>query len=426
MLKVSHVPVLLVLLWTCSASAEVLTLKECLRMAAEMNPTLRVAVHNEKVAQEDVRIARSGYLPRMDVQGGYTTQDDAQALKVKAFGAPVEMQEADYGSFSLALTQTLYDFGRTSSRYKRAKALKEAAGFDYKGKEQDVFLQVVEAYYGIREAKKLLKSAEEEVAQMTEHLQVAKDFYEQGVSTLNDLLQAEVKLAASKQQKLATANRVENRWLLLNFFINQKPEYRDDLEEKVESEEALPAGGVERAINTRAEIKAMKKIVEGSKCEAEESRSNFAPELFARLAVDYLQNDRATEQSIMSASVGLKMNLFDGLSTTSRYRRAVKLRAQNEDGLHQLIEQIGLEYRTAVNDVKIAAERIRVTEKAIEQGEENLRITRDRYQNLVGTATEVIDAQTLLTQIRTDNYRAGFDYQVAMARVRKAMGGLQE
>ena len=158
----------------------------------------------------------------------------------------------------------------------------------------------------------------------------------------------------------------------------------------------------------------------------EESKSNFAPELFARLAVDYLQNDRATEQSIMSASVGLKMNLFDGLSTTSRYRRAVKLRAQNEDGLRQLIEQIGLEYRTAVNDVKIAAERIRVTEKAIEQGEENLRITRDRYQNLVGTATEVIDAQTLLTQIRTDNYRAGFDYQVAMARVRKAMGGLQE
>ncbi|MDO8786137.1 MAG: TolC family protein, partial [Syntrophales bacterium] len=68
--------------------------------------------------------------------------------------------------------------------------------------------------------------------------------------------------------------------------------------------------------------------------------------------------------------------------------------------------------------------RIRVTEKAIEQGEENLRITRDRYQNLVGTATDVIDAQTLLTQIRADNYRAGFDYQVAIARVKRAMGEL--
>ncbi|PJC74712.1 MAG: TolC family protein [Syntrophobacterales bacterium CG_4_8_14_3_um_filter_49_14] len=422
MLKVSHVTVLLVFLWTCSASAEVLTLKECLKKAAEMNPTLRVAAHNEKVAEEDVRMARSGYLPRMDIQGGYTAQDDAQAMR--AFGQTSEIQEDNYASASLALTQTLYDFGRTSARYERAKALKEAAGFDYKGKEQDVFLQVVDAYYGIREAKKLLKTAEEEVAQMTEHLQVAKDFYEQGVSTLNDLLQAEVKLAASKQQKLAAANRVENRWLLLNFLINQKPEYRAELEEKVESEEALPSGGVEKAINTRAEIKALKKIVEGSKSEVEENKSNFAPELFARLAVDYLENDYMTEQSIMSATVGLKMNLFDGLATTSRYRRAVKFRSQNEERLRQLIEQIGLEYRTAVNDVRVAAERIRVTEKAIEQGEENLRITRDRYQNLVGTATDVIDAQTLLTQIRTDNYRAGFDYQVAMARVIKAMGEL--
>ena len=422
MLKVSHIAALLVLLWTCSAAAEVLTLKECLRMAAEKNPNLRVAVHNEKVAQEDVRIARSGYLPRIDIQGGYTAQKDPQALE--AFNTTVEMQQSDYSSFSLALTQTLYDFGRTSSRYKRAEALKEAARFDYKGKEQDVFLQVVEVYYGILEAKKLLKSAEEEVVQMTEHLEVAKNLFEQGVSTPNDLLQAEVKLAVSKQQKLATANRVENRWLLLNFLVNQKPEYRAELEEKLEIKEGLPVGGVEKAINTRAEIKAFKKVVEGSKREAEESRSNFAPELFARLEADYLENDKMVEQTIMAASVGLKMNLFDGLSTTSRYRRAVKLRVQNEEALHRLIEQIGLEYRTAINDVKVAAERILTTEKAIEQGEENLRITRDRYQNLVGTATEVIDAQTLLTQIRTEYYRAVFDYQVAIARVKKAIGGL--
>ena len=38
MLKVSHVTVLLVFLWTCSVSAEVLTLKECLKKAAEMSP----------------------------------------------------------------------------------------------------------------------------------------------------------------------------------------------------------------------------------------------------------------------------------------------------------------------------------------------------------------------------------------------------
>ncbi len=422
MLKVGYLTFFLLLLLNCFAFAEELTLKECFRRAAQMNPTLKVAIHNESLAKEDVNAARSGYLPHLDMQGGYIFQDDAQAYKVP--GASFEIQENNYSSLNLALTQTIYDFGRTSSRYNKSRALEKAAGFGYKGKEQDVFLQVVEAYYGIWEAKKILKSADEEVQQMSQHLQISKDFYEQGISTLNDLLQAEVKLAASRQQKLAAANRLENCWLFLNFLINQEPGYRAELEDKQQPIDALPAGGLEKAVETRPEIKAMEKIVDASKYEVQDSRSNYAPEIFVRLAFDYLQNDRAKEQSIMSAAVGLKMNIFDGLATTSGYRRAVELKVQNQENLHLLIEQIKLEYRTAANDAMIAKERIMATEKAIEQGEENLRITRDRYQDLVGTATDVIDAQTLLTQVRTDNYRARFDYQVAMARVKRAMGEL--
>ena len=52
-----------------------------------------------------------------------------------------------------------------------------------------------------------------------------------------------------------------------------------------------------------------------------------------------------------------------------------------------------------------------MTETSIKQGEENLRINKDRYQEQVGTATDVIDAQTLLTQIKTEHYQALFDYR---------------
>jgi outer membrane protein TolC len=55
---------------------------------------------------------------------------------------------------------------------------------------------------------------------------------------------------------------------------------------------------------------------------------------------------------------------------------------------------------------------------------ENLRITKDRYQEKVGTATEVVDAQTLLTQTRTDYFQSVFDLQVAVARVKRATGQL--
>jgi outer membrane protein len=111
-------------------------------------------------------------------------------------------------------------------------------------------------------------------------------------------------------------------------------------------------------------------------------------------------------------------------TTTSRYRQAVKSRSQAEERLRQMEADFALEYRTAVNDAGVAKQRISVTETSITQGEEDLRINRDRYQEQVGTATDVIDAQTLLTQIRTEHYQAIFDYQVALARVKRARGEL--
>jgi len=97
---------------------------------------------------------------------------------------------------------------------------------------------------------------------------------------------------------------------------------------------------------------------------------------------------------------------------------------KEKDRLRSLEETLLLEVHIAQNDLTVAAERIRMTKTAITQSEENLRINNDRYKAQVGTATEVIDAQTLLSQARSDHYQALFDLQVARARVRRATGEL--
>jgi outer membrane protein TolC len=406
-----------------NAHAERLTLRDCLSKAASANPELKVTAFDEKIAAEGIGIARSGYLPRIDFQGGYTAQQDPQAFLIQ--GLTMRTQQEDYGHFTVAAEQTIYDFGRTSARFERAKAVRDAAAFSYTAREKDTFLQVVQAYYGILEYEKLLQSAEEEVAQMADHLRVAKNLFQQGVVTRNDLLQAEVQLAASKQRRLMEANRVANGRLYLNYLIGQPPSFHADLEEAV-GKQTIPADGNGTGFdpNARAEVKALKKGILADELTIKESRSFYFPELFARVGADYVQNDRVQEQTILHATVGLRVNLFDGLATTSRYRQAVQSRAQGEEKLKTVKEQIRLEFDTATNDARIAAERITTAETAVKQGEENLRINKDRYQEHVGTATDVIDAQTLLTKTKTEYYRAIFDHQVAVARIQKAKGEL--
>ncbi|MBM4294062.1 MAG: TolC family protein, partial [Deltaproteobacteria bacterium] len=89
-------------------------------------------------------------------------------------------------------------------------------------------------------------------------------------------------------------------------------------------------------------------------------------------------------------------------------------------------EQVKLDVQTAHLSVKDTLDRIRVTEKAVVQGEENLRLNEERYKEQVGTATDVIDAQTLLTRTRVNFVTATYDHQMAKAQLLWAMGAINE
>lgn len=405
-----------------SVHAELLTLASALSKTSATNRNLKLAAYDEKIADENIRLNRSGYLPRVDLQGGYTAQQAPQSV-TSPFGS-FSTQDPDFAFTSLGITQTLCDFGRTGARYARAKVTSEATRFSYKAREQDIFLRTVIAYFRILQVQKLLYSADEEVSQMTDHRQVAQNLYEQGVVTRNDLLQAEVRLSSSRQRRLEVANRLENAWLVLNDLMGETPDYRNSLVEETRfdlTDLAIPA---KEAVENRAEVQAQRRLVDAGNLEIKEIRTGYYPELYTRLGLDYVENSKVKEQVILAATVGLKINLFDGLATTSRYRQAVENRSRSEVQLHQLESDLALEYRTAVNDARVAKERIAATETSINSGEENLRINKDRYQEQVGTATDVIDAQTLLTQVRTENFQAIFDYEVALARVKRARGEL--
>jgi outer membrane protein len=417
-----------------TASAEMLTLKDCLTSASANNRGLKAAVRDVRIAQEQIEIAKSGLRPRVDVQGGYTAQLAPQAVSFPASasgsassgrtgGAGFETQDADFPFFSLSIYDTLWDFGRTRAREGQALMQREAVRNMYSASEQDIFLQVVKTYYGILTAQKLVTAANDEVAQMLSHQKTAQALFEEGVVTRNDLLQAEVRVAASRQRLISAQSAVDNGWLALNYLIGQPADFRGQLQEDAQLP-GFTATTAEPDLSNRGEVAALKNTVAAREYEVKEAKTNYYPEIFVKLGLDYVENSKVREQAMMAGTVGLKVNLFDGLATTSRLRQAVEARSRDEEKLRDLEERVKLELATAQNDMRVAGARIKVAETAIAQGVENLRITRDRYIEKVGTATDVVDATTLLTQTRTDYYQSIYDLEVAAARVKRATGNL--
>jgi outer membrane protein TolC len=411
------------LLIASQAFAAPLTLHECLQKARDNNPALKIAAWDTKIAQENVRQTSALYFPRVDALVGYTMQHEPQAVIIR--GVTAETQEPDFAFAGLYANYTIYDFGRRDSRRQQAIALTNASARSLEARQSDISLQVIEAYFSILESGKLIIAATEEVVQVEEHRRVAQVLFEEGVVTRNDLLQAEVRLAASRQKLLTAQNHCENIWLFLNFLTGRKAEFRADLDENA----VMTSSGQEPLndnlnLTARNDIKALRHGVEAREFEVKESRENFFPELYTRLALDYVQNDKVREQAIMSATLGIKVNLFDGYASSSTREKAIRNRSKSQDALRLAEEQARLEINTAKNDVAISRERIAVAEAAIRQSEENLRINRERYKERVGTATEVLDAQTLVTQTKTDYHRAFYDHQTATARLKKALGQL--
>ncbi len=422
MRKVLVILALLSLAGAGAAHAEALTLKECLQNAAATSKGLRAASHEVGIAQEQIDVAGSARLPRVDLQAGYVAQLKAQAVK---FGAiEQETQDPRFPFLNLNIYNTLYDFGRTGAREGRARMQRDAAQYAYSGSEQDLFMEVVRAYYGIMVAEKLVGAANDEVVQMTAHQKTAQALFDQGVVTRNDLLQAEVRVASSRQNLYSALNAVENGWLVLNYLTGAPADFRAELQEE-SGLPGVPEPQLAADLSRRGEIAAQKAAVAASEFAVKEAKSDYYPEFFANLGVDYADNSKVREQTMVAATLGLKVNLFDGRAKAARVRQAVQARSRDEERLRDLEDRVRLELATALNDMKVAASRINVAEKAIAQGMENLRITKDRYLEQVGTATEVVDAQTLLTQTRTDYYRSVFDLQLSAARVKRATGELR-
>jgi outer membrane protein TolC len=121
-------------------------------------------------------------------------------------------------------------------------------------------------------------------------------------------------------------------------------------------------------------------------------------------------------------SVTLTVPLFDSLLTMAQVGEAEanvrSLAAQGDD----LRQQVVLEVRQGVLNVRESEERIRVSEITTVQATENLALAEGRYSAGVGNIIEVTDAQTSLTSARATHLQAQYNYKTALAQLEQAVG----
>ena len=115
-------------------------------------------------------------------------------------------------------------------------------------------------------------------------------------------------------------------------------------------------------------------------------------------------------------------NLFSGLRSTGALRQAraqyAQARGQKEFMEAQAIREVGQIWRA----VQAAQAQVGIAGEAVEQATERLRMIGLQYQENLVTATDLLDAETVLTQAQMRRLQALHALNVGLARLEFAAG----
>ncbi len=399
-----------------------LTLDEGLKIVVDNGRDVTIARSDEDVARAAVSLARAPWLPTVDLYGNQTWLRYEPQAKTP-FG-PFPSSQDNFITYGVKATQLLYDFGRTSSLIGAAEYGLRSRNIETQRTKNQSALDFIIAYLDLLESDKLLQVAQEEVQLYEAHKHDAEARFNAGVVTKNEVLQADVTLADSRQRLVTAENLHSIRASRINSLL-LKP-----LNEQVQAEEveASPASGITLeqawaiAEAESAELKDMDAKIASMEENLRATQAEYLPTVYLSGGYEYQENRYMVHQDNWSLIAGVNINLYSGGASNSRVqmtRSEVRSLQLTRD---KLLDSVRLQVKSAYLDLQSSAQKIEVTKTAVEQAQENLRLQRLRYQEGVATATDVLDAVTLLSTAESNSWKALYGLKRAEANLLYAMG----
>jgi outer membrane protein TolC len=341
-----------------------------------------------------------------------------------------------------------------------AEARSSVAYYQYRAETVSLVRRVVEAYWGIVQARETLKS--EEDGRTLARTLVRENQARVRAGTLPPVAvkEAEADAASRDEHVISAENAVATAVDRLRLLLQRNPEGAF-LPRPIEPSDSPEVRDVEtneeeilqNAIATRPELQRARYDVENRKILARVKRNDLLPglDLAARYGLNGLsgravpQVDFQTGETVStpfagdygrswrrlrsddfnSYGAGLKLSVPLGNATAkAEYAQSQIDVRRGELDYRDLLANVTLEVRRAIGDVRTNSKRITATRLARELAQENLSQQKKRYDVGLATTKDLLDFQSRVTTARTAEIQALIDYNVSLAALRQAEGTL--
>ena len=419
-------------------NAQGYTLNDCIQIAIDGKKTVLSAELGVVSASKGLKASYSGLLPSVQAatSAGQTRFQERESISLDLANYEIDTTRTDhYNSYSAGLTlnQTVYDGGRSWNQVQQAKTNLDIAKLNQRSINIQVIQKVIQSYYDLLQAQKLLDVSEKNLEMSTQQVSLVKKQFDLGVVKRTDLLKAEVAKGQArvdllnKKTSLQNARRilfndmglqdfgqeitvVESDWVIPNI-----PSSSEILKLLKGQNPSLLVSKAQVTLNDLAY-----RLVIGLRLPSMNTSMNFSANAESgNELLDALNDDWS-----LGLNLSISLPIYSGSTLSIQQQQANLSRQQSE-----------YSYVTLLNDLRVQAELIRETlnnyaeiitlnQSVVAAAEEDLKLVRERYSLGSATILEVLDAQVSLIRSNSTLINTVHDARVQEAGLKALLGTL--
>lgn len=407
-----------------SPPPEKLTLAEAEALALAIHPALEAGKLDALAAHSRIGQARAARLPFAVANTTAVGADNESRIAAGALNNPVLYSRIGAG---VAVSQTLFDFGRTAHLIESSKASAAASDQRAGATRADVILGVRRAYFSALRAENVLRVARATVESRRLVVEQVRELVRAQIKTSLDQSFAETNLAEANLLVASTENDRLSAYADLAQAIGRPFPGDVELAEVPDADGQpldLPSFR-ERALRQRPELRAIRLELEASREFASAERAARFPSAAAMVSAGVVPAG-GPRLSTEYAAAGLNLSLpfFNGGLYKARQTEA-ELRARAiERRIAQIENGITRDVSAAWLDVNTAARRIELTRQFVDQAGSALELAQTRYDLGLSSIVELSQAQLIKTNADIQNAAAKYDYQLRKSILEYQSGGI--
>lgn len=435
----------------------VLNMKDCIELALQNSPKIKKARYNYGLSKGNLGIAKSGYFPTLGVGTGYNVSESRTNRNNTS---------SNIYSAEASIKQLIWNFGKTNANIKMYNFDRIAALYDFEDIVLDTIFTVKTNYYGVLAAKATVDVNRANVQINERNYQRTKAYFDEGIKSKIDLVNAEVYLSDSKVTLVNSEKLYQNALVKLNnsMYIAFAPEYEIENTETFNFSNNYAPVNLEK-IDEKKDLSNLPKEVGNafltSKVEKINVLENYKFEPFPytfEQAVNLAYKNRpdlksfdATLNAVKEALKYTKREYLPEISASAGYGYRDKYNANsfnvgvnlsssvNIKGQKHKIDNAKIQVKMAENEIELAKQdiyfevqdlyinmvqlekQIPLLAVKVKQTLENFELADGRYAVGLGDYIELQDAKVNYNNAQVNYVQTVYNYNVARANLEKAI-----